>query len=75
MTIKLNTFPSIKAFVEICKEFIPNIEISQGNKTVNAKSIIGLFSLNLLKPMYVAIITRDDGERERFYSKVRAFSI
>lgn len=75
MTIKLNTFPSIKEFVEICREFVSNIELSQGDRTVDAKSIIGLFSLNLLKSIHVTIITRDDEEQERFYNKVKIFSI
>ena len=45
--VKLNTMKDVKEFCNILSEYAFDAQITSGCDTVNAKSIIGIFSLDL----------------------------
>lgn len=53
-TIMLKNFNDVKAFVDIANTKEYDIELLSGKYVVNAKSIMGVFSLDLTRPIMVA---------------------
>ncbi len=49
--IMLNQFNDVKKFVEIANSKDYDIELLSGKYIVNAKSIMGVFSIDLTKPI------------------------
>ena len=50
-TITLKDFGAVKEFVEIANSKDYDIELMLGKYIINAKSIMGVFSLDLTKPL------------------------
>lgn len=50
-SIKLSTIEDVRKFVEIVTGYDMDIDLASGRYTVDAKSIMGIFSLDLLKPI------------------------
>jgi phosphotransferase system HPr (HPr) family protein len=51
-------------FVQTASKYISNIQVKIGNKTVNAKSIMGMISLGLLDGQEVTILADGEDEEE-----------
>ena len=64
--VMLNTIPRVKQFALVTNEFDCDIEVIAGKWTVDGKSIMGLFSLNLLEPLLVKIDSDNKKEIESF---------
>ena len=47
MLIRLDSMKKVKEFVDIASHYAGKIKVSSGKYTVNGKSIMGLFSLEL----------------------------
>lgn len=72
MKIKLNTVEDIKTFVDICSKYCDsNIEARQDRHIVDGKSILGMFSLNLLEPVKVIIDSENDNDKMAFYNAIQ----
>lgn len=56
-TIVLKDFEAVKKFVDIANEKPYDIELLSGKYIVNAKSIMGIFSLDLTKPLVMVAHT------------------
>ena len=52
-TIMLSQFDDVKKFVDIAASKDYDVELLSGKYIVNAKSIMGVFSLDLTKPILV----------------------
>lgn len=55
MRVKLNEVEKIKKVCDICNKFADDVYAISGNHRVNAKSILGLFSLDLSKDVQLVI--------------------
>ena len=67
--ISLNSINDVKEFVNIVSKYEFDVDLISGRYVVDAKSIMGIFSLNLSKPIKVEAQTDDDkilGDLERF---------
>ena len=51
VSIKLSTIEDVRKFVETVTSYDIDIDLTSGRYTVDAKSIMGIFSLDLLKPI------------------------
>ncbi len=51
VTIMLNTVNDVKQFVNIVAKFDFDIDLVSGRYAVDAKSIMGIFSLDISKPI------------------------
>ena len=72
MKIKLNTIEDINGFVNICSKYHScDIDVKQERHIVNGKSILGIFSLNTLKPMNVVIDSENDDLKIGFYRDIQ----
>ena len=49
--IRLSSIEAVRNFVEIVRKFEGDIDLSSGRYIVDAKSIMGIFSLDLMNPI------------------------
>lgn len=73
--INLNTISKVKQFVHIVEEYKSEIDVVSGRYVCDAKSIMGLFSLNLLEPLLVRILSDDENEIESFNRVMEEFKV
>lgn len=57
--VKLDSINSVKNFVNIVSKYDYEIDLTSGRYVVDAKSIMGIFSLDLSKPIAVDIHSAD----------------
>ncbi len=57
--IMLSTIRDVQSFVGISTAYEGDLDLSSGRYVVDAKSIIGIFSLNLLSPITLTIHSGD----------------
>lgn len=71
--VQLQTIDRVKSFVEICNNFSEDIDLKNERYIVDAKSIMGIFSFDLTKPLTVYIHSYDDEVVRRFNEGMRDF--
>ena len=59
VNVKLSTIEDVQNFVEIVNRFDEDISLSSGRYIVDAKSIMGIFSLDLRMPISLEIDSDD----------------
>lgn len=57
--IQLNSINDVKLFVNTVSSYSCDIDLTSGRYVVDAKSIMGIFSLDLSKPIKVEIFSDD----------------
>ncbi len=72
--ILLNTIDKVKSFNRDILFFDSDIDLVQGRYTVDGKSIMGIFSLNLSEPIKV-IIYEENGELDSIIEKLKAYAV
>ena len=58
--ISLNSISKVKSFVNAISQFDFDFDLISGTYVIDAKSIIGIFSLDLSKPIDLAIHTDEN---------------
>lgn len=72
MRIKLNTVNDIDSFITACSNYYEGeIDVKQGRQTIDGKSILGIYSLNLMKPLEVSIDTQNKDTEQNFYNFIK----
>lgn len=66
MTIRLNTVDSVKQFVKVITESGLDGDLTQGRYIVDARSIMGIFALNLCDKMTLSLATSEDSDYDKF---------
>lgn len=61
-TISLTQTSQVQDFVNLVNQFPFDVDIVSGRYTVNAKSILGVYSLDLSSPLQVLIYSDDCAE-------------
>ena len=57
--ISLNSIGKVKSFVNAITQFESDFDLISGRYVIDAKSIMGIFSLDLSKPIDLAIHTEE----------------
>ena len=70
--IKLSTIEDIRKFVDIVTRQDYDIDLSSGRYVVDAKSIMGIFSLDLSKPIELEAHTDDAAA---FFEKIKPYIV
>ena len=70
--IQLKTIDDVKDFVNIVSKVSYDVDLSSGRYVVDAKSIMGIFSLDLSKPINVEVFSDNC---EDFLKSVKRFKI
>lgn len=59
ITLQLDKAESVKNFVQIVTRYNYDMDLRSGRYVVDAKSILGIFSLDLNKPVVLEIYSND----------------
>ncbi len=70
--ISLKSITDVKDFVNIVNKYDFDIDLTSGRYVVDAKSIMGIFSLDLSKPIRVDVHTDDCGN---FCEEIKNFMV
>ena len=70
MKIRINDVNKIKKVCEVCNQFVDDVYAISGNYRVNAKSILGLFSLDLSQEIDLVIDSYKDSVVSDFKKKI-----
>ncbi len=70
--IRLSTIQDVRTLVDIVTTTDIDIDLSSGRYVVDAKSIMGIFSLDLLKPIKLTAHCDDCAE---LFDKIAAFIV
>lgn len=71
--ICLRTVEDVKRFIDVTCSFKSDIDVITDRALVDGKSILGVFSLDLLQNIYARIISDDPTEIERFKTEMEVF--
>ena len=72
--IKLK-YEDLKEFIQITTSFESNIDIIKDRYVVDAKSLLGVLSLDFTQPTMVVIHSVNEDEIVRFYDEMKRFAI
>ena len=72
MNIKLSTIADVRDFVNAVAAFDGEVDLSSGRYVVDGKSIMGIFSLDLLSPIKLTI---HSDNAEGLMDKIKPFII
>lgn len=70
--IMLHSINDVKTFVNSVNKYDFDVDLTSGRYVVDAKSIMGIFSLDLSKPIKVEVYSEDVGE---FMDEMKPFII
>ena len=70
--IKLNSIDDVKEFCALTNSCKFDVDVLSGRYAVDAKSIMGIFSLDLTKEVELVVHANDD-ESEDFFDGIKKF--
>ena len=70
--IKLSSIEDVRNFVNIVSKYEIDIDLSSGRYIVDAKSIMGIFSLDLLKPIK---LTAHTNNADALFAEIKQYMI
>lgn len=70
--IMLHSINDVKTFVNSVNKYDFDVDLTSGRYVVDAKSIMGIFSLDLSKPIKVEVYSEDVGQ---FMDEMKPFII
>lgn len=73
ITINLNDFKKIKKFNQSVSTFESDIDLVKGRYIIDAKSTIGIFTLDLSVPVDVLIHSENEEDIKRFNEVMEEF--
>ena len=72
--IKLK-YEDLKEFIQITTSFESNIDMIKDRYVIDAKSLLGVLSLDFTQPTMVVIHSVNEDEIVRFYDAMKRFAI
>ena len=70
--IKLSSIEDVRNFVNIVTKYDMDIDLTSGRYVVDAKSIMGIFSLDLLKPIQ---LTAHSEDADKLFEDIKPYII
>lgn len=75
-TVVIDTIDKIKEFVNVAMSSkLETIDVKSGRFTVDARSIMGIFSLNVSEPVDVVVENGNDTDTEKFFNAIEKFVV
>lgn len=73
--INLNSIEKVKSFVNEITKFDAEFDLVSGRYVIDAKSIMGIFSLDISKPIDLNIHTDSDAELQEIMDAIKAYLV
>ena len=71
--VLLNTMEKVRSFVNLISKYDYDFQFAIGEYVVDAKSIMGIFSLNLTEPLQLTIIS--ESNIENLFDKLSLYMV
>lgn len=71
--INLNNPEKIKRFLQVVRTFMSDVDIMKGRVVLDAKSVMGVWGLNLSSPVFVSINSDNVEEIRKFDAAMEEF--
>ena len=72
VTIMLNTVTDVKTFVNVVSKYDFDVDLVSGRYAIDGKSIMGIFSLDLSKPIKVDVHSEGE-DADKFIEEIKAY--
>ncbi len=73
--IRLSSIQDVRSFVDTVTKYNIDVDLSSGRYVVDAKSIMGIFSLDLLSPITLSAQTDDEAQVNALLADLKAFIV
>lgn len=73
LTINLNNITKVRKFIDEVANFESDIDLMRGRYIIDAKSILGIFTIDLSQPIDVEIHSNNEEEIKRFNEIMEEF--
>lgn len=73
LVLNLNTLSKVKEFTNEANKFNSDIDIIRDRYVIDAKSVLGIYTIDLTKSVTVKINSDDKAEIARFNEKMEKF--
>ena len=73
--VRLSSIQDVRNFVDTVTKYNIDIDLSSGRYVVDAKSIMGIFSLDLLSPINLTAHTDDASEEKALLEDLKAYIV
>lgn len=73
LVINLQDLSKVKNFISVVNTFESDIDIIRGRYVIDAKSAMGVFTIDLSEPVHIYVHSDDKLELERFSKEMEAF--
>ena len=71
--VMLNSIDKVKQFVNVTSKVDGDVFLQSGRYIIDAKSIMGIFSIDLTKPLEMSFEKCSDEERNKYLEKIQEF--
>ncbi len=72
--VLLASINDVKQFVHAASEQPCDIDVVSGRYIIDAKSIMGIFSIDLAKPIHIEVHGTDE-DADKFYQSIKQFVV
>lgn len=71
MKVKLTTVSDVKRFCRLARQLESDVFLMSDRYIIDGKSIMGIFSMSLTKPVDMKIVNRNETEVENFINELK----
>ena len=73
--VRLSSIQDVRSFVDIVTKYNMDIDLSSGRYVVDAKSIMGIFSLDLLNPIKLSAQSDKEEDVKALMQDLKAYIV
>ncbi len=73
--VRLSSIQDVRSFVDIVTKYNMDIDLSSGRYVVDAKSIMGIFSLDLLNPIKLSAQSDKEEDVKALMEDLKAYIV
>ena len=73
--VMLNSIDKVKQFVNVTSKVDGDVFLQSGRYIIDAKSIMGIFSIDLTKPLEMSFEKCSDEEKNKYLEKIQEFLV
>lgn len=74
-TVLINTIESVKDFNKKIWDIGADVDLKQGRYTVDAKSILGIFSMDITRTIELVIYDKEEKNKEKYLELLKEYII
>ena len=73
--VKFETFEKVNQFIRVITNFESDVDLVSGRYVINAKSAMGVYSLDLTKELELNIYEKVEGETEKLVQELKDLGV